>query len=620
MEHEKSFVYCNTCLAETVVNIDTDFQCKNPKCPAPYIFRTHRTKDAAYKQFKEEPSWIAKYYFHPQSSCGERIENIWCVAWYNERVYPFIPTNITDLIEADALRLMQRGLAQQVEGSVAILDANGDRIEDYEDALPVKCSSFCKYLRNLRNEDFDGNKKCQEWDEDVFRRIVGQKHLRNLIEKLSRSDNNRSFDAYAYKCWANMVDFACPIIVEGKVLAVLFTGQQRTKDTTTEFENGPYFIKAADTSVEKDFDIEKLLCNSILFSNDEISSTFEKLGQAINRIYDIAFERYTRKREVQEYYFREEVTHILSTEKESISGVTETHKVLNRLLSFLGITEVYFLLNDICQLNRFEILSKGSSEKHTECERKLSIELGPSLIDYIDRITIVEITANSAFSPLLDQLREQLSINSFKKVWLGTCPLPGATRGLWLFFDPIAEDGRRQMSSFTHLDLHFLNRFCEKVRSVLASNFATSLVMRNLSHELGAGISNIIKRENEIKLGKIDMETAISHATRNICQLRRYEHLIANVRYIFARRGRDNYVFRKQDISLPLLSAVCAFDGDAGVDSRKIELRQPRLYGDTMLEFDHEMMEMVFFNLVHNAVKYSFDDHYIEIVGRQILR
>jgi two-component system heavy metal sensor histidine kinase CusS len=141
--------------------------------------------------------------------------------------------------------------------------------------------------------------------------------------------------------------------------------------------------------------------------------------------------------------------------------------------------------------------------------------------------------------------------------------------------------------------------------------------MRNLSHELGAGIDSIYKRELEIHAGRVSRQETMVYAERNLCQLHRYHQILENVRHMFVRRTRDTYDFRVQDLAATIREACKAFDGDAIMIDRGVVLHPPDIRGDTMLEIDSAMLRMAFFNLLQNAIKYSFDHRYIEVKGHQ---
>jgi signal transduction histidine kinase len=339
----------------------------------------------------------------------------------------------------------------------------------------------------------------------------------------------------------------------------------------------------------------------------ELSYTFKQID---------GYERYLRKREETEHYFRREILYRLETERESKDGVKRVDHALRRLKEFLYLDEAYFLVNDIEKLNRYQIFGKATSSTLNTDEESFSIILDTDKLAIRDRISVFELSGKEKYSPVLASMQQQLPNVPFKHVYMGTCPLKGATNGFWVFVNPQAKPGLRATSELTRYDKNFLARFCASARDVLNTSFATSIVMRKISHELGSSLWRLYDREAQIAKGELKIEDVRIAATRNLQELRRYQSLLDNLKSVFMRRTKATYDFLSQHINPIILAIVESFEGDPDMEKRCVTIEPPELTPNDIFTVDAQFLTMAIYNMIENAVKYSFSNRHVSIFSK----
>jgi signal transduction histidine kinase len=144
----------------------------------------------------------------------------------------------------------------------------------------------------------------------------------------------------------------------------------------------------------------------------------------------------------------------------------------------------------------------------------------------------------------------------------------------------------------------------------------------NLSHQLLIPIQSIIAIASDLqdRLADTELENEAEELTNNIIKL---SYIADNLRgYIYSPRQKDKSKFQTNEIDIvePINKAIKLFRNEA---SRKgIEIATPKFMGDATpkLEISEYHLEMILYNLISNAVKYSFSPtenfpSSIEIIG-----
>jgi signal transduction histidine kinase len=617
-------VYCSTCLETTAVRSDAFFVCSNPACPAPYSFKTYATEIEARDAYNSLESWLPKFYFQPGLH-GSKAP-YWCVAGRNDPMHPFLPNSITELIDPERLRLLEIGLSKDIDGPLLIVDPNGRRLEDVRESklgntsitIPFLCQKYCEYIRSF------GLSKppCEAFDQEIAQTLLRGNPIPDQIGFRTFDFHGSQIQAIAYICWAGLIDLVFPMQINGKTMAFIFAGQKQLR------ESRPLGVSLKErilrTADILGADQDRLLafarespCVSINHIQDQ--SLPELFDAVRNGILESLYTIYCRKREEREDFFVREIVHHLQMQKETRFGIRKVDLILSRLREFFRINEAYFLINDIEKLDQYQIVSKASSEVLSSAENSFRIKLNIEKLGITDRISVFQITNKERYRDVVEHIKSALSAtgNRFDSVWVGTCPLSGASNAFWLFVDPKPCPPVRNSPELNRLDRNFLSRFCVSARDALNAALATSLVMRSISHELGSEIQSIFSREAEIAQGTVKGEQAKTYARRNLAQLHHYHGLLENIRAMFIRRSRQSYRFRTEDLRSMIADICESFQDAPDMLVKHVELQKPSLAGNTLIEMDESMLKVAFFNLIQNAVKYSFEKHYVEISGRE---
>lgn len=524
---------------------------------------------------------------------------------------PYIPEQISELIHPEALRLIEIGLAHDCKGAVSIVEPTGKRIEHETEGIPFWSAAYCKFIRELRREKTNGNEICKEFDNEVVSMLSRGGAPKNVLVQKEFKHQNQVFIAYAYTCWAGCLDFACSIKIGGKVIAVLFAGQKRAAVPRSCNECVAKVAARLDVSEQH---LEGLYSESVAV-DPTFPESFDSIIKATTRVFDIVHENYKRRRYEVERYFRREAVHQLQTESETGHGIKKVDPTLKRLKEFFGLEEAYFMINDIQELNQFSIVAKGSARPMEESEDVFTVDFSEHKLGVRDRITVFQLTGKTQYAEIVREIQQKLPHIVIKSLWLGTCPLAGSTIGFWMFINPQAQLGIRMTNELTRLDRNFLSGFCAAARDILSSAAAQSIVMRSISHELGSRLDAVAKREIDIASGEAEHERARVFAKRNLCQIFSYQAILNNLRGVFIRKTKEGYDFRLAHMRAVIDRIVKAFDGDPDLQKRGVEIRPPHIVGDDLICMDSEQMYMAVYNLVQNAVKYSFDCHYVSIFG-----
>lgn len=626
----KGSVYCNTCYQRAFFSEVSPFCCCNPDCPVPYDFALFADLVSAQQFYITQPSWMPKFYFHPSDETGEeRLEHLWCVAWHDAPVSQFAPDTIADLIETDALLLMEVGLAHDIKAPVSVIlprrgRTPGERIEHLAAGVPLLCRPCCCEIRLCKHGTTDGNSLCLAFDQEIIDHCLSMTAPDRQVAHRTAFHLGQRLSAAAYICWAGFVDYVCPITIGGKTIAVIFTGQERLRGPGPDNLQGEEHLSRGIDRVVGTLPLGRdallhLASDHPVLTAEQISEQgLDRVIDAAKRVLNIAYERYRRKRDEIEHYFRREAVYYLETEPETRDGIKCVDKALTRLRDFFGLQEVFFLVNDVHDLDTYYILANASSAHLADGEANFEVNFTADKLGIRDRISVFALTGKAKYAEVLSSIRRQLYLESSQEIWVGTCPLVGATNAFWMFIGPKPIIGLRPGTELTRLDQHFLTRFCVACRDVLKSALASSLVMRSVSHEIGTSLDRVFKREQMIARGGTSAENTRLLARRNICELNHYQALLDNLRSLFIRRTRDSYDFVRASVA-ELLQDICsAFEGDPAMEEYSIVLRPPACTGYQYLVMDRMLMRMALYNLVHNAVKYSFSQHYVTVKGHSI--
>lgn len=626
-------VYCSSCLRKIHFSSLRPFECPYrgaDGCPMPYKFEVFENEQKAREQYASLDSWMPKILVRPEVTWAATPHpTYWCVAYNDAPVGRFSIRGISEIVHPSTLLLLESGFAAEIESAVAIIEPEGTRLEKVEPipgmgerlSIPRSCADYCKLIRTTFHNATSGNQLCINFDQSVVERLKERKDPKRLLVKQHFDFDEARIEAYAYICWGGLVDYAVPIFVEGNLIAVVFSGQWQLAGG-----QGQKYLSQGIARISQKLGIPVQDLQAAALGGGEAGRvlslrTIKKehlpeianVGREVSRIARAA---YAAKRQERDGYFLREITHIIESGHETTYGIKPVDKTLHRLQDYFGLEEAYFFISSVDDPEVFEVVAKATAPNLTTDEKDFSVRLDDEELRAFDRIAVFELVGKDRYEHIVQKLQSLCPNLKLENVYMGTCPLAGGHNAFWLFINPFTIRGFRGQRGLTLLDTHFLSQFCVSVRDVVGKGLASSIVMRSIGHALGAGFQSIITRERAI--AAVATESEVKDLTqKNLAQIHKYHYLVENLRNMFIRRGRETYVFKKHGITRPVMEVceICLHDDE--LERRAVTLRKPTLRGSRTIEMDLPSMTIAIYNLVQNAIKYSFDKHYIEIKGEE---
>lgn len=164
-------------------------------------------------------------------------------------------TSILEIAEAEFLQNVQDFFANTMNIASLIVDEKGHVTEP---------SNFCNFCENIIRSSEIGSKKCHECDLK-WGKIAAEKG-----------------EPMIYTCHAGLIDFAIPIIIQGKHIASIYGGQILTEELNEEFLRKSANEMGLD---EKEY-IEEARKIPIV-SNEKIQASVEFLHLVVKSISEI---------------------------------------------------------------------------------------------------------------------------------------------------------------------------------------------------------------------------------------------------------------------------------------------------------------------------------------------
>lgn len=600
-------VFCPTCLKFTKIDLSGKFQCSNPHCFSPYYFRLFDNKKKALAFYNTIESWRPKSYFTRNQQ--------WLVSYFNDPIKPLIITKLSDVVDSQVLRILECGISDELEYATTILEADGGRIDTLE-ALehdetakyPKNCCPYCIKIRTTKFHCKSGNQICEAFD-------------RQILEKFNKNEIKK--EAW-YICWAGLVDYTVPIEVEGIFLGLVFSGQLRLKGIDRNGRQGDKILLdgVKEASDQLSIDFEEL--KKIAFSSEipgatpyQIENKFlPRLKKVASIVQNLAYESYRIKRREIEDLFLEEIAYQIEYGKEDLSEFHRLKKVLSRLCDFFYLEQCYFLFTYKQDRSCYEIMNKGRGDFLTESEVEFILNIKEEQLERTN-VSLVRLTRDrfpDAYAQLENLLLTQKDISKSINIYIGTCPLPGTFNGYWVFINPMIEKGLRNRDVLTKLDQDFLTRFCVTARERIDNIFSSHILLRKIGHELGTSIQAVLSGEQTIINNVDDKELVLSTAQHNITELTKYHFIKENLSSIFIRGDRSSYFFERNNLKA-LIRNICNLLKDEAEKDYNVIIEEPILRDNGWIEMSYDHLRIAFFNLIQNAIKYSFKGHYVKITG-----
>lgn len=587
-------VYCSTCLEYTEVDFENEFYCNNLKCVLPYQFRVFKTLQGADVFFQTVESWRTKFIF-------KRNEH-WIVTYNNKPVEPYLVIKLTDVVNDYTLDLYAKGIMNKLCINVLILQIDGKifNLKDI-DINEGNCSDFCFYLHHNETSKKSGLEACKEY-------------YLQYLHKISETENNKPcWDM----CWAGVINIMLPIRIENILLGVIIIGQKKISETSSHF---PSINDKFKTVSEKLFLEKNEIISVYNSSNEKINDPNEFKNQIINKTNELKeqfkeylLESYTNKKLKRDELFFEEISYYLERYYiEGSKGVERMSKILQRLNQYFWLDESYCLFTFNTFDEPYKILAKGSSFELNEEEKKMEIKSGNHRI-LTDSIMLDELKSpeHDAYLELISQLCPERVIN---EVWISYCPLIGTNSVIFIFINPKFKEGLPETKKLTYLERDFIRKFVIRVREKINNGLSFNILLTKIGHELGSSVQLLLNNTINTITDKDNPALVEEYSKKNKNEIEQYGFAIENIKSVFVETDRRNYKFKKHSLFRPI-NEVKEILQDDMLEKYNVFIRDIELKGNSYIEMDYKYLRRAFYNLIGNALKYSFKNHYVLIDG-----
>ena len=247
-----------------------------------------------------------------------------------EKIQPFRITKLTDVIDEEVLQMIQTGVSERLKVPVTIVEKRGREWNRIDPVIPFQhFCDFCRYFRGESNSETD--KECLGWD---FKKA----------EEILQNDNH---DPVHFPCCMVLRGVAFPMVIDGKIIAVLFSGQKR-------FEGMDYDVKEQARQMAKEYKrlnfrkMKRLLGKMDVVTESEIRAFMGELTPMVKHITALGEQNYVIKKRLQEEQFLDELSsYFRYNYEEDISPLwSRLEKTLQRVNEFADTQVIMFFTKD----------------------------------------------------------------------------------------------------------------------------------------------------------------------------------------------------------------------------------------------------------------------------------
>lgn len=143
--------------------------------------------------------------------------------------WPFYPDQLTDIMEPEMASLLQSGCAEKLTAPLLIVELQDG--EPYYIPPINRYQHFQPLCHVFRNEDIyhivGGDDACKAFEADKAREILLNNKITQRRKTIEEEETLIDQLSEAYACHLGFVDIVAPIVVAGKPIAVLLTGQRK---------------------------------------------------------------------------------------------------------------------------------------------------------------------------------------------------------------------------------------------------------------------------------------------------------------------------------------------------------------------------------------------------------
>jgi len=621
---------CPNCGTEVVSVVPGEKKCEGAGCPYFFQVFSKRDRDEARNAYLLRPSKLPKYL---HSAPDER----WFVG-FTEKAEPFIAETLCDLISAPVLQTVQEGLAKRLRRAITLLvrlrnrpsSSEGIKLIEGQGQLfgridPIDTRAYfarrCSAIRDP--PDGKGDKTCLLFDVTI---------AKEMIEK----NDPGKWKPRWYPCWAGLIDFVAPIVINDFIAAVMFTGQTRWTDPEGESSLCEGNRKVASTVDLSEQEARQLadLPEQARMNRSELDAFLRRFTEQVEIIKALAESRYWAERRVRESEFLSEVFAWFAPVDDEDSLWRVVGAVLGRINEFsLFAHSAFFFLADE-RAEGYLLKASAGCESAKRSVLELSHEESERIFqkEALYRVREAQETKDAG---LYAKILQFLGIDEVNCAFLFPFVLGDSRRGVVLLAQRtnIAPD-RISRGAVSSRRLGFLEQLIHEIKievqnSLHIADLRKALqdrsdFMATAGHLLVAPLDAAYGKTERIKsLAEKALEAAPTPDAQRIAQL--CDDLDKDITYCVRRtRGfmffttmgttAESYRFDRV-ISLPDILAECKRDFEHLADTRGISIAL-ETHGDIPSAcFDGEKLQIAFSNLLDNAVKYSHSNRaiYLEL-------
>jgi signal transduction histidine kinase/ligand-binding sensor protein len=517
---------------------------------------------------------------------------------------------LTELIDEDVLRLLQRGLSDTLGMSVALVYLDPE-IEDprYVPAAGLeRGGQWAPFCRTLRGQP-QGDALCKACDFQHFRALT-----KSADPKL-----------HQYPCHAGIIDFMVPITVDGWTMGAFVTGQVIERGGEAEVRAHLPRLAARVPGLEEGKLLAALDSPEMrIAGHEELAEISGNLETLAGHVSTIANTRYQLMRRERDREFGDWIASQFGPNYDREESLwTTCPEVLREVRAYFGLAGICLLSDLGTDGTRLRLVAEDGCAHGLPSE----FEVLPSVQEVVDRMP------DGQFLPALDPkclaLWGSLQEGSWHGRWapeaLVAVTPAGATHHLAAVIYrtvPVGPSGGDTME-----DSHAFRQLAASLSDAVAvlelreANIITERYVEYTAHDIHSGLAGLLAEADFLQslaggAGVIDAELITDSVQKiNDEMTRLIRKCRANLTVVSAHKSKQLFYPTKQSIA-PLIhaeSASCRRRAEAA----KLRISvSPEI--DKLLEFPFalEPVEALVAALLDNALKYSVPGTEVSLTGR----
>jgi signal transduction histidine kinase/ligand-binding sensor protein len=612
--------------------------CPNPDCTAIVHFEIF-----ANRQLADEFTIEHQTEYHTLIKQLTKQEK-WIISYYKEQITRYITPPLSKLIPEEILQSIQAGYADYLGGPLTLFEVfdedenrrveplarrNGPKGDlSIQESKFRNFTEFCKVLRTYeKNGIFPGDLGCRRMD----------------LNKVNEEVASGKSEALSHICWCGFIEFTAPIIVNDKILGVIFSGQKRHKDP-----NRQTTMKELINNASKQMGLDEVKMISLAFSNDveevddnDIEIMKAELKRIASELQTFAINEYRSQREARERDFFDSIDSVfteaidtINPDPLSISSIFET--VLKGIRLFTSFPLAGLFLTPEDQPESLQYIA-GNFMNLDSQKKPIFVKTDKNIMTTVRGTQpLVGNNAVNKFLPISQQLEDIFPEFQDKNV-VTYCVVPITylkSKGVLLLAYSIknqnalldthyieTELGTRFLKNLGHIIGEHLG-LCHDIAEIKQEQANVRHLIISLGHEVNTPIQSMLADVANIVDELPDQSEIRGIAEHSLEEINRLHLLSENIIGVLSNRKKPKTQFSNHSIFRPINDACEMFLGEAA--AKGCNIIGPRSIGSQFPKMEMSLFDLTlaFKNLIHNAVKYSFyppkgmeGERFIKVIG-----